>query len=225
MKILYEDGNLLAVDKPAGVLVYWPAHFKNNERTLLDEVSAKLDYPTKGERNGVVHRLDRDTSGVILFAKNEKAEATLKKMFKNREMGKYYTALVEGKVEPKEGMVTIPLGRASKDRLRVVPKASGKPSETLYRVAKYYPDSNVSLLEIELKTGRTHQIRVHMKHIGYPLLGDWLYGKNDDDLISRQALHAASLEFFHPTNRNQMSFSCCMPEDMQRLEAEVILDT
>ena len=188
---------MIAVDKPAGVLVYSPEHIKKSEDTLLDSVFSYLDFHNKATRNGVVHRLDRDTSGVVLFAKNKQAEKELKKLFKDRKIQKKYVALVHGKLESKEGKITIPLGRAPKDRLRVVPKASGKPSETFYRVTKYYPDRAVSLLEIDLKTGRMHQIRVHFAAIGHPVVGDKVYGRRTDK-ISRQFLHAKSLEFVSP---------------------------
>ena len=212
--VLYEDKNILAVDKPAGILVYYPPHFKQNEETLLDQVFEKLEYKKKDERTGVVHRLDRETSGVIIFAKNEAAEIELKKVFKERKIKKYYVALVSGKLEPEEGRITIPLGRAPKDRLRVVPKASGKPSETLYRVLKYYPNANVSLLEIELKTGRMHQIRVHLSAIGHPVVGDKIYGGSTSIKLDRQFLHAKKLEFVSPFDKKNIVIESELPKDL-----------
>lgn len=213
-KILYEDKNILAVNKPAGILVYYPPHFQKDEETLLDQVADKLQYQKIGERTGVVHRLDRDTSGVILFAKNRKAEAELKSLFKRREIKKHYLALVHGKLEPEEGSITIPLGRAPKDRLKVIPKASGKPSETLYRVLGYYPHTDLSLLEIELKTGRMHQIRVHLSAIGHPVVGDKVYGRKTDKL-GRQFLHAKSLEFENPFDKEEIRLESDLPEDLK----------
>lgn len=205
---------MIAVNKPAGVLVYYPAHFKQTEETLLDQVFDKLDYRAKGERNGVVHRLDRETSGVLIFAKNEEAEAELKKVFKERKIKKYYTALVGGQIEPKEGKITIPLGRAPKDRLMVVPKASGKPSTTLYCILKYYPHANVSLLQIELQTGRTHQIRVHFAAIGHPVVGDVKYGNRRADL-GRQFLHATSLRFVSPFDNKEIYIEAELPKELE----------
>lgn len=212
IKVLYEDENILAVDKPAGMLVYLPRHIKTAERTLLDEVAGKLNFPSIGERTGVVHRLDRDTSGVILFAKNSDSEKKLKGIFKARQIRKHYVAIVHGKLEHNQGRITIPLGRAPRDRLKVIPKASGKPSETLYRVLGYYPDKDVSKLEIELKTGRMHQIRVHLAAIGHPVVGDKLYGRKNDD-FSRQQLHAYKLQFISPFTSDSIEIVSRLPED------------
>lgn len=214
LNVLYEDKNILAVEKPAGILVYYPPHFKKTEETLVDQVFSHLQFSKKGERNGVVHRLDRETSGIILFAKNEIAEAELKKIFKERKISKHYIALVHGKVEPEKGRITIPLGRAPKDRLKVVPKASGKPSETLYSVKKYYPDRDLSLLEIELKTGRTHQIRVHMSAIGHPVVGDKVYGRKTDKL-ERQFLHASRIDFVSPFDGKVIKIESDLPKDLK----------
>jgi 23S rRNA pseudouridine1911/1915/1917 synthase len=219
--VLYEDENILAVEKPAGILVYYPPHFTQVETTLLDQIAQKLDYPEIGERTGVVHRLDRDTSGIILFAKNTESEIELKRLFKDREIKKQYLALVHGKVTPQKGRITIPLGRAPKDRLKVVPKALGKPSETLYRVQSYFPDKDVSLLEVGLKTGRTHQIRVHLSAIGHPVVGDKLYGRKTD-LLSRQFLHAEKMEFIHPFTKKRARLTSALPEDLHNFLESLI---
>lgn len=218
MNIIFEDQNILAVDKPSGILVYHPPHFTKTEETLLDQVATKLDFPKMGERTGVVHRLDRETSGVILFAKNPEAEKRLKEIFKERKIRKHYLALVHGKVEPAEGRINIPLGRAPKDRLKVVPKATGKPSETLYRVLSYYPSNDLSLLEVELKTGRMHQIRVHMSAIGHPVVGDKVYGRRTDKL-DRQFLHAMRLEFENPFDKQVIRLESELPDDLERFLA------
>lgn len=212
MKILYEDEDILAVDKPAGLLVYLPRHIKTTEETLLGKVSDRLNFPSIGERTGVVHRLDRDTSGVIMFAKNSNAEKKLKEVFKTRQIKKYYVALVHGKMEHNQGRITIPLGRAPKDRLKVIPKSSGKPSETLYRVLRYYPDKNISKLEIELRTGRMHQIRVHLAAIGHPVVGDKLYGRKSDKAL-RQLLHAERVEFISPFTNKLIKITSGLPKD------------
>ncbi|MDD3678885.1 MAG: RluA family pseudouridine synthase [Patescibacteria group bacterium] len=213
IKILYEDNNILAVDKPAGLLVYSPKHFKEAEDALIDQVLSYLNLKKKSERAGVVHRLDRDTSGVILFAKNKEAETKLKKIFKDRKIKKYYTVLVKGRISPEKGIINIPLGRASKDRLRVVPSSSGKPSETLYRVINYFKREDLSLLEVELKTGRMHQIRVHFSAIGHPVLGDSSYGGKSEK-INRQFLHASKIEFIDPFNDKNLKISSKIPKDL-----------
>ncbi|MDD3481280.1 MAG: RluA family pseudouridine synthase [Patescibacteria group bacterium] len=214
MKILYEDKNIVAVNKEAGLLTYAPVGKKVKEKTLLNLVWPHLEFAEKGERSGVVHRLDRETSGVIVFAKNEEYKRLLQEAFKARKVEKRYLTLVSGKLEPKEGKIEIPLGRAPKDRLKVVPKASGKPSVTLYRVIRYFPENKVSLVEVVLKTGRMHQIRVHFAAIGHPVVGDVLYGRRDKAL-SRQFLHAVKLAFTEPKMGKKLSFEAELPEDLK----------
>lgn len=213
MEILYEDNNLIAVNKGAGLLTYAPVGKKEKEPTLLDMVWPHLDFKEKGERSGVVHRLDRDTSGVIVFAKNKEYERLLKEAFKDRKVEKQYLALVSGKLEPKSGKIEIPLGRASKDRLKVVPKASGKPSITLYEVAEYFPESKMSLVRVDLKTGRMHQIRAHFAAIGYPVVGDVRYGRKSNDL-SRQFLHSSFLALSDPKTGQKHTFKAELPKEL-----------
>ncbi len=210
IKILFEDDQMLVVDKPAGILVYYPPHFTQDEKTLIDLLAGHLNFDKRTGREGIVHRLDRDTSGLLVVAKNIEAEGSLKKQFKERQVAKHYIALVHGKLESDHGRISIPLGRAPKDRLKVVPKASGKPSETLYRVLSYYPTKDLSLLEIELKTGRTHQIRVHMSAIGHPVVGDKVYGRKSDTL-GRQFLHAAKLELRSPADGKKIKIESELP--------------
>lgn len=214
MKIIYEDNNLIAVEKEAGLLTYAPIHRKEKEETLLDLVWPHLSFTEKEERNGVVHRLDRDTSGVILFAKNEEYEELLKKAFKERRVEKKYIALLAGKLESEEGTIEIPLGRAANDRLKVVPKAKGKASTTLYKVREYYPERNMSLVDVELKTGRMHQIRVHFAAIGHPVIGDLRYGR-EDKVLPRQFLHAAKLVLTDPKTGKKHTFEAELPEDLK----------
>ncbi len=212
--MLYEDINMLSVEKPAGILVYKPLHYQGKTSTLHDLVFDKLNFRIKGERNGIVHRLDKETSGVLLLAKNKEAEKKLKEIFKKRLIKKYYTALVWGRVEPIKGKITIPLGRGAKDRLKVVPKASGKPAKTLYSVLGYYPKQNVSLLDIELKTGRMHQIRVHLAAIGHPIVGDSKYS-NRKTTIDRQFLHAKKLEFVSPFDGKLITINSNLPGELK----------
>jgi len=214
LKILFEDADILAVDKPAKILVYHPPHFKKSEETLIDLLAEKFSFSKKSERNGVVHRLDRDTSGVIILAKNKKSEVALKKLFKDRKVKKIYQTLVRGRIRPSEGLIDIPLSRASRDRLRVVPSVSGKPSETGYHLLRYFPDTDMSLLEVELKTGRMHQIRVHMSAIGHPVVGDRKYGKKTDAL-PRQFLHATRIEFIHPFSGQAVSVDSLLAKELK----------
>jgi 23S rRNA pseudouridine1911/1915/1917 synthase len=199
--ILFEDKYILAVDKPAGVLAYpLPG---SSEKTLGDMVKA---LPC--------HRLDRDTSGVMLLAKNEKAKLAMQKLFSERKIEKTYAALVRGKVEPMEGEIKIPLGRGTKDRLRVVPSALGRESHTIYSVRKYFPESNTSLLDVDLKTGRTHQIRVHFNAIGHPVVGDKKYSHRDAD-IPRQFLHATKVGFVSPFDGKKMEIVSKLPAELK----------
>lgn len=212
---IFEDENMMAVEKPAGVLVYHlPGETSIDETTLLDMVKPKLSFKNPNERSGIVHRLDRETSGIILIAKNEKTEEALKKLFKDRNIKKTYLALVHGKVTPDVGEVAIPLGRGSKDRLRVVPNEQGKESRTRYQVLKYFPKTVMSLLSVDLLTGRTHQIRVHMSAIGHPVVGDAKYANRKSDL-KRQFLHAAELKFTHPFTGEEIDLKSDLPNDLK----------
>lgn len=201
INVLFEDENIIAVDKPAGVLAYpLPG---SSEKTI-------------GEMVGAVpaHRLDRDTSGVMLLAKNEEAKLKMQKIFAERKIEKRYSALLWGKVEPEAGEIRIPLGRGSKDRLRVVADPSGRESHTIYKVKKYYPKSDVSLVEVEIKTGRTHQIRVHFASIGHPVVGDKKYTGIKTG-PGRQFLHAERLELASPFTGKKIALHAELPEDLK----------
>jgi 23S rRNA pseudouridine1911/1915/1917 synthase len=200
IKIIYEDENIIAVDKPAGILSYpLPG---SSEQTIGDMVGAQP-----------AHRLDRDTSGVFLLAKNEMALTALQGLFKQRKIEKKYKALVWGKVEPKTGEIDIPLGRGSRDRLRVVPKSSGRESKTIYEVTKYYPKANISYCDINLKTGRTHQIRVHFSAIGHPVVGDQKYSNHKTD-HGRQFLHAYKISFVSPFDGKNLNLTSELPSEL-----------
>lgn len=200
IKILFEDNNIIAVDKPAGILSYpLPG---DKETTIGEIVNAKP-----------AHRLDRDTSGVLLLAKNNKSLLALQKIFKERKIEKKYFTLVWGEIRPKNGEINIPLGRGSKDRLRVVPDGSGRDSRTIYEVVKYYPKENVSLCKIDLKTGRTHQIRVHFNAIGHSVVGDNKYSKYKSQL-SRQFLHSYQLIFTHPFTNKKIIIKSPLPGEL-----------
>jgi 23S rRNA pseudouridine1911/1915/1917 synthase len=201
LNILYEDQYIIAVEKPAGVLAYpLPG---SDEKTIGDIYNA---LP--------IHRLDRDTSGIILLAKSEEVKEIMQKLFKERQIEKTYTALVCGKVEPKSGEIKIPLGRGSKDRLRVVPSTEGRESHTTYSVEKYFEEKDMSLLRVGLKTGRTHQIRVHFSAIGHPVVGDKKYSKKESTL-KRQFLHATEISFIHPYTHKLINLKSPLPKDLK----------
>ncbi len=222
LEILYEDEQLLFVNKPAGMVVH-PA--KGSLRHTL--VNALL-YHTKhlsqvggGERPGIVHRLDKDTSGVMIVAKNNVVHRHLGRQFKEHTIQRVYVTIVKGTVQHDEGICEEPVGRAFLNKKKIIIRPTGgKDAATSYRVLKRFRDA--TYLEIYPHTGRTHQIRVHMKHIGHAVLGDSFYGMSSP-LIARQALHAASLEVTHPITGERLAFSSALPKDMQDLLA--VLET
>jgi 23S rRNA pseudouridine1911/1915/1917 synthase len=198
--VIFEDEYIKAVEKPAGVLAFpLPG---STEKTVGDMVGG---FP--------IHRLDRDTSGILLLAKTEEYKTEFQKLFANREIEKRYKALVWGKVEPETGEINIPLGRGAKDRLRVVAKEGGRESRTVYKVEKYFPSSKMSLVDVDLKTGRTHQIRVHFSAIGHPVVGDKKYSIRKTEL-ERQFLHAYSINFTHPFTNKKSSLHSDLPNDL-----------
>ncbi len=233
--IIYEDDVMLVVDKPSGMIVN-RADTTRGEVTLQDFLITylKLDEPKtvmtdEGYRNafydrsGIVHRLDKETSGLLLVAKHEDAFFNLQAQFKERTVKKHYITLVHGEVKPESGEVNAPIGRQEWNRMRFGVVAGGKEALTLYSVMEYRRHLRkkeiLSLLEIELKTGRTHQIRVHMKYLGYPLFADFLYAgrktqRDDRKFLSRVFLHAAKIAFNHPVNGDTMQFESTLPDEL-----------
>ncbi len=214
--ILFEDEDLIVVNKTAGMVVH-PAH-GNLRHTLVNALlhhTRDLSGVGGPIRPGIVHRLDKDTSGILVVAKNNKAHANLANQFKKHTIQRTYQVVVRGVVQHDEGMIQEPVGRSFLSRKKVVIKpAGGKDATTFYRVLKRF--RHATLLEVHPKTGRTHQIRVHLAHLGHPVLGDTLYGVNSDQ-ISRQALHAAGLAFRHPRTHEQVAYQSPLPEDISRL--------
>lgn len=225
LDIIYEDDDLVIVNKPAGMVVH-PAN-GNQEHTLVHALlyhikSLKASYG-ETERPGIVHRLDKDTTGILVVAKHEKAHRFLAEQFKDHSIDRVYYALVKGVVQHDEGICEEPVGRAFVNKKKVVVKPSGgKDASTSFKVIKRYDQA--TLLEVRLKTGRTHQIRVHMSHLGHPVMGDSLYGVKSP-WIDRQALHAKVLGFRHPLTGEKMYFESDLPADfeyvMKKLAEEV----
>jgi len=214
LTILYEDDDLLVVDKTAGLAVHpAPGH---PGHTLLNAVLSHFPHLadiSDSLRPGVVHRLDKDTSGVMLVAKNKAAQADLIGQFKSRSITKAYLALVKGRLTPERGLIEAAIGRDPRNRKRMAVVTGGREARTGYQVVKYLGDC--TLLEVALETGRTHQIRVHLSAIGYPVVGDAVYGVKSVHL-SRQFLHASRLGFKLPSTGEYVEFKSELPLDLQQ---------
>lgn len=216
LNIVYEDDDCLVVNKPAGMVVH-PAH-GNPSHTLVNALLfhvQSLGHAEDRVRPGIVHRLDKDTSGLLVVAKNDYAHDKLARQFKEHTIDRIYNAVVRGVVQHDEGVCEEPVGRAFLSRKKIVVRPSGgRAAVTFFRVLKRF--RNATFVEIRPKTGRTHQIRVHFAHLGHPVLGDILYGA-PCPAIKRQALHALSLGFEQPRTKKRISLSSELPEDMQAL--------
>jgi 23S rRNA pseudouridine1911/1915/1917 synthase len=214
LDIIYEDDALLVVDKPAGMVVH-PA-LGHRSGTLVNAVLAhcpQIADVGEVERAGIVHRLDKDTSGLILIAKDEAIQVALQRQFKRRKVAKTYVALTEGKVHPREGVIEAPIGRDKRHRKRMAVVRRGRKARTTYRVTEYFPDH--TLLEVRPHTGRTHQVRVHMAWMGYPLVGDAVYGHRRQRLLrDRHFLHASRLCFTHPATGEEVEFTAPLPPEL-----------
>ena len=200
LEILYEDGDLAVVVKPRGMVVHPAAG--HSEGTLVNALLGNLDELSGigGEkRPGIVHRLDKDTSGVMMVAKNDETQTELSRMLKDREIEKHYLALAEGRMKEKEGVIEAPIGRSKKDRKKMAVDPDGRPAVTEWKVLA--EGRNCSLLDVHILTGRTHQIRVHMRSIQHPVCGDPLYGFAKGAKVPCLMLHARSLSFLHPRTK------------------------
>ena len=213
LDVIYEDADIIVINKLKGMVVH-PAN-GNPDGTLVNAVMAICKDSLSGIggeiRPGIVHRLDKDTSGIIVVAKNDKAHINLSEQIKNHEVKKTYIALVRGIVKENEATINMPIGRSEKDRKKMAVKRNGKKAITHFKVLQRY--DNYTLLEVNIETGRTHQIRVHLSQIGYPVIGDEVYsnGKNDFG-VEGQMLHAKSLDFKHPITGKQMHLEAELPE-------------
>ena len=225
LDVLHEDEDLIVIDKPAGLVVHpAPGHPNGTLVNALLHHCGDLAGIGGVLRPGIVHRLDRGTSGVLVAAKNDAAHQALSTQFAEHSIDRVYRALVRGLPRADEGRIDRPTGRHPRDRKRmsVVTKA-GRDSITNWRVTRRFRDSTVSELEVHPETGRTHQIRVHLSAAGLPLVGDVIYGRarGRDALLGRPALHAAHLGFEHPRSGKRMGFDSIMPDDLLEWMAEL----
>lgn len=226
VSVLYEDDDLAVLDKPAGMVVHPAGEVVGG--TLANALAHRW-----GAAPGLVHRLDRDTSGVMVVARTAEAQGRLTEQFRGRAVSKHYVALVHGRVAAAGGVFDAPLGRDKKNRLKMVACApgEGRAALTLYAVRARW--EAVTLLDVEIKTGRTHQIRVHCAHAGHPVVADEMYGRGRTaqtrdaalrgafEALGRQFLHAARLGFEHPRTGERLGFEASLPSDLRACLAEV----
>ena len=212
LQILYEDADLAVVVKPRGMVVHPAAGHPDG--TLVNALLARLDSlgGIGGElRPGIVHRLDKETSGLMLVAKNDETQEALSRMLKDREIEKHYRALAEGRMKEPEGEIDAPIDRSKRDRKKMAVDPEGRPALTRWKVLAEGPAC--TLLDVHILTGRTHQIRVHLRSINHPVCGDELYGFEKGVKVPCLMLHAYSLAFEHPRTHEKMAFTAPLPED------------
>ena len=223
VEIIYEDRDIIVVNKPKGMVVH-PAN-GNPDGTLVNAIMSICKDSLSGIggeiRPGIVHRIDKDTSGILIVAKNDKSHINLSEQIKNHEVDKTYIAMVRGIVKENEATINMPIGRSTKDRKKMAVTRNGKEAITHFKVIERFPKHNCTLLEVKIETGRTHQIRVHLSQIGYPIIGDTVYsnGKNEWG-IQGQCLHAKSLKFKHPTTGKEMFLEAELPAYFQAMILE-----
>ena len=218
LTIVYEDDDVVVIDKPAGLVVHPAAgHDRGTLVNALLGRNSDLEGIGGEVRPGIVHRLDKDTSGLIVVAKNDRALQFLQAQFKTRTIKKMYLALVEGIVEPREGIIDAPIGRNKTDRKQMAVTHAGRSAITRYRVKQLYRQPDLSLIEAYPETGRTHQIRVHFAWFKHPLVGDETYGRQKPSVpVERHFLHAAALTLTLP-NGSTRTFTSQLPDDLQRV--------
>ena len=214
LKIVHEDADILVVDKPPGLVVHPGAG--QPDRTLLNALLAHAPRLAGVPRAGIIHRLDKDTSGLLVVAKTVEAQTELARQLAERSMRRTYLAVVQGD-PPASGTIDAPIGRDARSRVRMAVSHRGKPARTAYRVLERF--GHAALVECRLETGRTHQIRVHLQHIRHPLVGDPVYrrGTRHGSAFLRQALHACELTLAHPRTGKLLTWRSPLPRDMKRL--------
>ncbi|WP_454192064.1 RluA family pseudouridine synthase [Paenibacillus sp. Marseille-Q7038] len=221
LHVVYEDASVIVVNKQRGLVVHpAPGHTSGTLVNALMYHCKDLSGINGELRPGIVHRIDKDTSGLLMAAKNDKAHASLAAQLKEHSVNRRYIALVHGHVQHDQGTVDAPIGRDTSDRkMFTVTDRNSKEAITHFTVLERLGD--YTLLELKLETGRTHQIRVHMKFIGHPLVGDPMYGRNKGIKMNGQALHAQTLGFVHPDTGEQMEFTAPLPQDMEDVLASL----
>ena len=210
LDIVYQDSDVLVINKPKGMVVHPGAGV--SEHTLVNGLLYEVDdlATINGVvRPGIVHRIDKDTSGLLMIAKNDKASLSLTEQLKNHECKRIYHALVHGEINEDRGRINAPIARSKDDRKKMAVDKDGKVAITNFRVLKRF--KNYTYIECKLETGRTHQIRVHLSYIGYPLVGDQVYGRRKTE-DGGQFLHAKTIGFVHPTTKEWMEFDSELPE-------------
>ena len=217
--IVYEDDDVMVINKKSGVVVHpAPGNYSGTLVNGLMYLSKDLSHVNGEFRPGIVHRIDKDTSGLLIVAKNDKAHRILAEELKEKKIKRKYIALVSGVINHDIGEIDAPIGRDPSDRKKMcVTSTNSKDAITHFRVLERY--KNASLIECELETGRTHQIRVHMKYINHPVINDPVYGKNNHGKFG-QLLHAKEITFTHPTTKEVMTFSCEVPEEFNKILEE-----
>lgn len=236
-KVIWEDREIIVFDKPSGMVVNRASTTRGQE-TLEGWIEGNLRFPLANDsqfRNGIVHRLDKETSGVLLIAKTKEAFRELQRQFKTRSVEKTYLALLHGWLEPATGSLSLPLARARFDRERFAVTAGGKRALTAWKVRERFTElttagvdrrgyQGFSLVEVKPHSGRTHQIRVHMSHLGHPIVSDARYtgrkrAREDRKWCPRQFLHALRIAFEHPRNKKRMEYEVPLPEELRKVLA------
>ena len=220
LNIVYEDEDVIVINKPSGLVVHPAAANYNN--TLVNGLlyyTKNLSSSNGEERPGIVHRIDKDTSGLMIVAKNDKAHEFLSSQLKDKSLSRVYLALVHGKINHDTGTIDAPIGRDPKDRKKMcVTDVNSKEAITHFEVLERY--KNASLIRCKLETGRTHQIRVHLSYINHPIINDPVYGSKKKVTSFGQMLHATELSFIHPKTNEKMTFKCEAPEEFNKILEE-----
>ena len=220
LDIIYEDEDVIVINKPSGLVVHPAAGNYNN--TLVNGLlyyTKNLSSSNGEERPGIVHRIDKDTSGLMIVAKNDKAHEFLSKQLKDKSLSRVYLALVSGKINHDTGTIDAPIGRDPKDRKKMcVTDVNSKEAITHFEVLERY--KNASLIRCKLETGRTHQIRVHLSYINHPIINDPVYGSKKKITNFGQMLHATELSFIHPKTNEKMTFKCEVPDEFNQILEE-----